>query len=209
MEEFYIVPTLIFFIFCSTHSLFASVSFKKWLFEYFPGFKPYYRLSYNLLAVLILAAWLISLPPDTTIYWVEEFWFIALVLIQISALILAIISLAGHGMTFFGVTQLNQYLSADKYPNYLDEPERGQFIKDGMYSYMRHPLYTFSMIVLISSPIMTHNLLFVTVCVALYFWIGSIFEERNLVKRFGNDYKNYQKKVPRFIPWKFLFFKSR
>lgn len=209
MEELYIVPSLIFFIFCGSHSLFASVSFKKWLFGYFPGFKPYYRLSYNLLAVLILAAWLISLPPDTTIYRVEGFWFIALVLLQISALILAIISLAGHGMTFFGVTQLKQYLSADKYPNYLDEPERGQFIKDGMYAYMRHPLYTFSMIVLMASPIMTYNLLFIIVCVALYFWIGSIFEERNLVKRFGSDYKTYQKEIPRFIPWKFLFFRKQ
>ena len=205
----YVNPTLIFILFCLTHSIFASVLFKRKVLSSFPRLKPYYRLLYNLLALFLLIFWLLSFPEDTSIYRLNGLWFFILLLIQVLALLLAIKSISGHGLSFLGIQQIKQFLSEKKKPSYLDEPKRGKLITTGLYRYMRHPLYTFSMIVLIASPVMTHNLIYIIGCVGIYFWIGSFFEERNLIKRFGDDYKKYQKEVPRFIPYKFLFFQKK
>jgi methanethiol S-methyltransferase len=36
----------------------------------------------------------------------------------------------------------------------------------------------------------------------VYFYVGSSFEEKKLIKIFREDYKNYQKAVPRILPLK-------
>ena len=208
MDSF-VKPTFIFILFCLTHSIFASVYFKQKVFNHVPTLKPYYRLIYNGLALFLLALWIVCLPDNSTVYRVRGVWFFILVLIQVLALLLAIKSISGHGISFLGIQQIKQFLSEKRKPSYLDEPKRGKLTTTGLYRYMRHPLYTFSMIVLIASPVMTHNLVFIIGCVGIYFWIGSFFEERNLIKRFGDDYKKYQKEVPRFIPYKFLFFQKK
>lgn len=85
-------------------------------------------------------------------------------------------------------------------PSYLDEPEKGKLILSGSYRYMRHPVYTFTMTVLIASPVMTANLIFIILLTGIYIFAGTYFEEQNLKKRFGADYEMYKDKVPKFIP---------
>lgn len=55
---------------------------------------------------------------------------------------------------------------------------------------------------LLFRPVM--DLFYITflVCVILYFWVGSIYEEKKLVEIFGSDYSEYQKHVPAIIPYK-------
>jgi protein-S-isoprenylcysteine O-methyltransferase Ste14 len=38
----------------------------------------------------------------------------------------------------------------------------------------------------------------------VYFYIGSVYEERKLIKIFGNDYLEYQKMVSRIFPVKLI-----
>ena len=49
---------------------------------------------------------------------------------------------------------------------------------------------------------MTVNLLTTYLLITLYFYIGSIYEERRLVVEFGQTYREYQQCVPRLIPWR-------
>lgn len=107
---------------------------------------------------------------------------------------------AQNGMIFLGLKQAVMKLKKSQTPDYLDEPQRGKLVTTGLYGYMRHPMYTFVILVMAASPVMTTNLVYSILIFGIYFWVGSIFEERNLVKRFGDDYRAYQKKVPRFIP---------
>ena len=72
----------------------------------------------------------------------------------------------------------------------------------GLYRWMRHPLYTFSMLFLWASPVMSRSLLIFNVLATAYFVIGSIFEERRLTADFGSAYTDYQSQVPRFIPYR-------
>jgi protein-S-isoprenylcysteine O-methyltransferase Ste14 len=50
---------------------------------------------------------------------------------------------------------------------------------------------------------MTTNLLITYLLFTLYFYLGSIFEERRLLAEFGDAYQDYQRRVPRFIPTRF------
>jgi protein-S-isoprenylcysteine O-methyltransferase Ste14 len=70
----------------------------------------------------------------------------------------------------------------------------------GFYRYIRHPLYFFSLIVIWLLPVMTWNILAWNICVTIYLFIGSLFEERKLVREFGEKYIEYQKQVPAFWP---------
>ncbi len=197
----YLLPTLIFLLFCIVHSLTASVWFKKSVFDKAPSLNPFYRLIYNFISVLFLIAWFFALPADVALYQASGIFLVLMGLIQLTAIWFFLKSLFQQsGMIFLGIRQAMDKIRHSKEPGYLDEPVRGELITEGLFKYMRHPMYTFGMLVLISSPIMTANLLYTIIIFGLYFWIGSIFEEKNLIKRFGDDYRKYQEKVPRFIP---------
>ncbi len=197
----YTIPTLLFLLFCIAHSLMASVRFKKWLFDKAAWLKSFYRLIYNLLALLLFGLWIVSLPADRILYRMDGILFWAMIAVQIFFFSLALKALLSqNGLTFIGITQLIRKLRHNTEPGYLDEPERGRLVTSGIYGFVRHPMYTFIMLVMICSPVMTANLLYAILLFALYFWIGTIFEEKNLVKRFGEDYKAYQKQTGRFLP---------
>ena len=47
---------------------------------------------------------------------------------------------------------------------------------------------------------MTENLLAFNILATIYFYIGARHEERSLREEFGQDYEDYQKRVPMFLP---------
>ena len=197
----YLVPTFLFLLFCTAHSLMASVRFKKSLFEKLLRLKPYYRLIYNLIALFLIGLWFISLPADRIIYRIDGLFYWLMILFQVFFFILALNALLSqNGLTFLGIRQLINKIRHNSGPNYLDEPERGELVTSGIYGRVRHPMYTFIMMVMIVSPVMTANLIYAIILFALYFWIGTLFEEKNLEKRFGEEYRRYRDAVPRFIP---------
>jgi len=69
---------------------------------------------------------------------------------------------------------------------------------------MRHPIYFFSMMFLLFRPVMDLFYLTCLICIIIYFCIGSYYEEKRLVEKFGEDYIKYRKAVPRFFPLKFF-----
>ena len=206
----YLIPTIIYLVFTVTHSLFASARFKEKLFSIAPALKPYYRLFYNLFAFFLLLIWISSLPDDQTFYRIEGFFFYLMISVQIfSGVCFLHALLTQNGSVFLGLKQLANHLCHNIKPGYLDEPRRGQLVKKGFYRYMRHPTYTFAMIFLLASPVMTANLTYLILMIGIYFGIGSVYEERNLEKRFGEKYQTYQQEVPRFIPDIFDIFRSK
>lgn len=71
----------------------------------------------------------------------------------------------------------------------------------GVFRVIRHPLTSLLLVVLWSHNEMTASRLEFNVLFTVYALIGTVFEERDLVKRFGDDYLQYRKKVPAFIPF--------
>lgn len=205
MINSWIFSLLGFVLFALIHSLLASHTIKKRLFNNRPILKVYYRLAYNLIAIVTLGLWFYLTVPISShvIYFMPYPFSILGYIIQIVALFLIYRAARQFGIQrFLGLEQLKTYKSENKLPEYLDENHRGEMVHQGLYRWVRHPLYLFSLLFLISTPVMTTKWLGMIVFFAIYFWIGSHFEEKKLIKRFGENYRHYQKEVPRIIPWK-------
>lgn len=205
MYQSWIISLLGFAFFAFMHSLLASHKIKRRLFEKWPVFKVYYRLFYNIIAISIFGFWFyLTVPiPEKTIYRIPFPFSLLGYVIQGIALLLIVRSARQFGVArFLGFEQLQRYKNKQELPEYLDENYRGDMVKQGLYRWVRHPLYTFSVLFLISRPELTTKWLILILIFTAYFWIGSHFEEKKLIERFGDEYIQYRKDTPRMLPWK-------
>ena len=78
-----------------------------------------------------------------------------------------------------------------------------RLITHGVYSYVRHPRY--AAIVFLIYPafaLLVHSSLCLISTLVAYviFRLSAVLEERKLIQVFGQDYKDYMKETPGFIP---------
>ncbi|MGH2606675.1 MAG: methyltransferase family protein, partial [Anaerolineales bacterium] len=76
-----------------------------------------------------------------------------------------------------------------------------RLVRHGLYRWVRHPLYTCALVFLWLTPVMTMSLLALYLGLSAYLVVGSVFEERRLVAEFGEAYREYQRQVPRLVPF--------
>ena len=76
-------------------------------------------------------------------------------------------------------------------------------ITDGVYSYVRHPRYAACVLLVYPAFAFLINstlCLISTIAAYLIFRSAAVLEERKLISVFGQDYRNYMKETPAFIP---------
>lgn len=150
-----------------------------------------YRLGYNAFSVVSFAPilYLVVALDDQPLYQVPAPWsFVMLGLQGLSVLLLLVAVLQTDTLSFIGLRQL------------FEEEKPGQLVTRGLYNLVRHPLYLFSLTFLWFSPAMTVNALVFNLGVTAYFIIGAYFEERKLLRDFGEAYAGYQQRTPFLIP---------
>ena len=79
---------------------------------------------------------------------------------------------------------------------------KGKLLQDGIYRVVRHPRYLSAGIAVIAVALFV-DYVGVYFLILLLFLLGYpmlIFEERDLVDRFGEEYRQYQREVPRILP---------
>ncbi len=72
----------------------------------------------------------------------------------------------------------------------------------GPYLWVRHPLYFFSLVMIWANPHFSYDRLLFNIMWTAWIIIGTMLEERDLVKDFGDGYRDYQKRVPMLVPYK-------
>jgi protein-S-isoprenylcysteine O-methyltransferase Ste14 len=72
----------------------------------------------------------------------------------------------------------------------------------GAYRWVRHPLYSISLVMIWSSPVVTGDRLLFNALWTTWIVIATMLEERDLVYKFGDQYRAYQKQVPMIIPYR-------
>lgn len=156
------------------------------------GFYRYYRLCYSIFAFLTLLILLIyqysfhsiKLLESATIQYAAVFLFV------IPGLYTMLISIFKYFKLLSGIRSLY-------------EPAPPVELKiDGIHKYVRHPLYTgtimFTWGLLLTFPYL--NNLIAVAALTIYVLIGIRLEETKLLSEFGNSYKEYASKVPMLIP---------
>ena len=161
-----------------------------------------YRLLFNVAALVTIvpALYLVFTLPDHELYrFPPPGDSIALGLQALAALGLVLAVYQMDAWFFLGLRQFGE-------PSSIDSTSTAQLVTTGLYRIVRHPLYTFSLIVLyLTSPMSVNWLAFAVSC-NMYFYVGSIFEERKLVREFGDAYCAYQRQIPRLLPrpWRWM-----
>jgi protein-S-isoprenylcysteine O-methyltransferase Ste14 len=176
------------------HSLLASLKTKAQARHWFgPSTDRWFRLAYNLIAILTLLPILLLpiLLIDQEIYVIRYPWVILTLILQMLAVIIAIVGLRQTGITsFIGLRQL--LLPEDTSPPRLST--------SGLYRYVRHPIYTAGLVFIWLIPILSWNLLALNLGLTAYIFIGAYFEERKLLLEFGEPYAEYCLHTPMLIP---------
>jgi protein-S-isoprenylcysteine O-methyltransferase Ste14 len=72
----------------------------------------------------------------------------------------------------------------------------------GPYRWVRHPMYTLTLVLLWSYPDLTLDRLLLNLLWTSWIWVGSVLEERDLVEDFGDAYRGYRRRVPMLLPWR-------
>ena len=67
---------------------------------------------------------------------------------------------------------------------------------------MRHPLYSLLLVLLWTCPDVTADRLLLNGLFTAWIVVGALLEERDLVREFGESYREYQRRVPMLVPWK-------
>jgi len=177
----------------SVHSLMASLKFKDLFLEWFGAkYMRFYRLFYNAIAVLsfvpVLA--IAVLTSSRTLYVVPFPWSGLMVLGEILAVTGLVIGfLQTDAWEFLGLRQLGK----NEGPS--------QLRTSGLYSYVRHPLYSAGLAFIWLFPIMTYNILAFNVGLTVYILIGASFEERKMRREFGRKYIDYTAVTPMLVPF--------
>ncbi len=196
-----ILIIFLFSLFAFSHTWLASLKIKKNFVEKMGNKIAFYRLFYNSSSIIFfLFFYLVSPRPDLIVYDLHYPFDIITFALQILSFIGLIWAVRGTNLKeFVGISQIARYLDGNY--NVYDLDERQVFRKDGPFKLVRHPVYLFSILFLGLRPTMDLFYLIMFICITIYFYIGSLYEEKKLIEIFGNEYLEYQKSVPRLIPF--------
>lgn len=182
------------FLFGAAHSLLARHAVQQ---RFEPFFGRGYRLLYNLfavvkiLAVLFFGKYLLSESRfDFLSHQLIDF---ASFGIQALGGIVLVVAFASYDIgRFIGITQL---FTGERVSVVSSEALQ----RNGLNRWVRHPLYTGAFLVLWGGAINSFEL-WTAIWGTVYLVIGTLFEERKLIRIYGDDYRHYQQQVPRYFP---------
>jgi len=172
------------------HSLLAS-HLTKDLFRLRMAGMDFYRLAYNGFAAIsfLPILYFMATLPNKPIYQVPSPWNLVMFGGQlVSGLLLLVAFLQTDSLFFVGLRQL------------FEEQKSGALVTRGLYRVVRHPLYTFSLLFIWLSPTASQNSLTVYIGATLYVLVGIYFEERKLLREFGDAYAKYKQNTPMLVP---------
>jgi protein-S-isoprenylcysteine O-methyltransferase Ste14 len=192
--------TLTWLVYFLVHSLLASMWAKGLLARYLPAVMPWYRLLFNLLALILI------IPPLFMLwsYRSAPLWQWQGTMAWL-AYLLMILSLAGFvwsmryydSREFLGIRQLQRHQQE------IEDLE--QLHISPLHRFVRHPWYSLGLL-LIWVQDMDPARLISALCLTGYLVLGSRLEERKLLLYHGDAYRYYRQRVPGLIPrpWRFL-----
>jgi protein-S-isoprenylcysteine O-methyltransferase Ste14 len=166
----------------------------------------FYRFLYNAISLItaLIAFSFIHRLPDKSL-WAAPFWLRWIMNgIQVTGVAFGLLAFEYlDTWEFMGFKQIWRYVSRHEVSGNIEGQTQKELVTDGVYGIVRHPLYFAGLVIFTFNPDITVNSLTVTLLADLYFLFGMFIEERRFLKIFGDQYREYMKQVPRFIPgWK-------
>jgi methanethiol S-methyltransferase len=196
----YWILGLLWITYCSLHSGLITYSMTSYLKKKFGDNYKFFRLFYNLFAVVSLIPviyYTYSIRQIPFFTWGGYLLPIRYLLLAIGILILYDGSRHYDMMTFLGLRQIRGNVTH----NLINTS--GKIDSSGILGVIRHPFYSASILLLWTNNL-DISILIVNIILSLYLIIGTFLEESKLIREFGDEYVEYQKKVSMLFPLKWI-----
>ncbi|QDU58637.1 methyltransferase family protein [Aeoliella mucimassa] len=176
------------------HSVMARKSFKSLFANYLPAAAE--RSTYVLLSGVVTLLLCFGWQPIAGVVWQVDFPLVSTLLTTLQwsgwALAVAATFMLSH-QEMFGLQQAFAHAT-----NRTASPPA--FNDRWGYSLVRHPIQLGVLIGIWVTPFMSVSHLLLSIGLTTYIFIGLALEERDLVADFGDDYRDYQRRVRRLMP---------
>jgi len=174
------------------------------------AFRGFFRLVYNVVAVVLFALFLgyVAGLPDATIVEIYGLGAWILLILRLTGVGVVIWALQTHGfLAWLGVENFRSWRrGADPRKEGIDG---SRLVTRGPYRWVRNPMYSGALLFLWSVPGWTVNYLAFVLAATLYLWVGSLHEETRLRSDYGKSYEDYAASTPRFAPHVLSFGRRR
>ena len=183
------------------HSLMARDDFKRWLTARIPGGleRATYVHGSNLALWPVLLFWQ---PIPIVLLDLSGARSIMMAIYWLGWLIVLLSSLNIDLLELWGVRQARSWSRGEVY-------QSPPFKETWLYHRVRHPIYLGLLIVFWATPQLTIGHALFAAGMSAYIFIGAWFEERDLVRTYGEAYRQYQRDVPAYVPRLFVKARSR
>ena len=196
-------------IICILFALIHSITVARWFKRFCRRalgdtfMRIWFRFLYNTVSFITgaIAIYLILQVPDRVL-WEGPVWFRwVLHLLQLAGLVFGALAFEYlDTWEFMGFKQVWRYIAQRTVEGNIEGLTQRELVTSGVYGIVRHPMYLAGIIIFTFNPNITANGLLITVIADLYFLFGVFIEERRFLKIFGDQYREYMRRVPRLIP---------
>jgi len=185
---------------CMVHSLLISLPVTESLKRRLGNAFRYYRIFHNGFSIITLIPVVLyghSIRTEALFRWEGPFRVLQILLLLVSAFLFVGGARAYDALQFFGIRQIKQPDSCAVLP------ENCELDTTGILGITRHPWYFGGMIIIWARDL-DMSAMVTNIIITAYFVIGTLLEERKLRTKLGSAYREYQRKVSMFFPYKWL-----
>ena len=196
----HLILSLFVIAWCVLHSTMISASVIENFKKHFGARFRFYRLFFNLVAILTLipvALFAYTIRTQAIFNW-DGYLRIGQVLLLVAAVLLFF-----FGGRHYDVNQLLGIKQIKEGTSNKAITDSGELDTSGILGITRHPWYLSTML-LIWARQLDASAIFINVILTFYLIVGTYLEEKKLVREFGEKYLIYQKSVSMLIPYKWL-----
>ena len=196
----YLILSIFLIAWCVLHSAMISASTIGYLRKHFGAIFRFYRLFFNLVAILTLipvSLFAYSIRTQTIFHW-HGYLRIGQVFLLVAAVLLFFLGGRHYDVhQLLGIKQIKEGTSNKAIS------DSGELDTSGVLGITRHPWYL-ATILIIWARQLDASAIFINVILASYLIVGTYLEETKLVREFGEKYLIYQERVSMLIPYKWL-----
>ena len=180
-------------LFFAQHSIMIRQSFRRFAERFIP--EVYGSVLYSISSGAVLAAVIVLWQGSDTMLASAEGTF------RIALRVVFFLSMAGFYLAVRTLKHFDAFGTA-RIMSHLKErqPREMPFVVAGAYRIVRHPLYFLNLTAIWAYPDLTADRLVFNVLWTIWIVAGTLLEEKDLIREFGNKYLDYQRDVPMLIP---------
>jgi hypothetical protein len=192
----YLLLGLLWALWCAVHSLLISVRLTAFLKERLGDGYRYFRILFNLFALLSLfplLAWGHSLRGGPLWNWGGPWRLVQVPMLGLSLWLFAAGAREYDMAQVLGIRQIREHEAS------LGITKSGGIGSRGILGRVRHPWYSGAILLLWFRGLDAAGLV-TSIVLTLYLLAGTLLEERKLVMEYGEEYEQYRREVPMLIP---------